>query len=114
MKRRQYSASFKARIVAAKLAGSAPAELAAKHNIDVALIYAWVGKAKKARGTVAAKGNRMRALQVPTDAERIVDKLLASLRPGLVSAIGKLVDLGIERKLGQARTNVLNALKGAA
>ena len=99
MKRRQYSASFKARIVAAKLAGSTPAELAAKHNIDVALIYAWVGKAKKARGAVAEKGHRSRAAKRATDAERIVDKL---------------VDLGIERKLGQARTNVLNALKGAA
>jgi len=99
VKRRQYSASFKARIVAAKLAGSTPAELAAKHNIDVALIYAWVGKAKKARGAVAEKGHRSRAAKRATDAERIVDKL---------------VDLGIERKLGQARTNVLNALKGAA
>jgi len=116
VKRRQYSEAFKSRVIAAKLAGASPAELAVKHGIKVQRIWTWVAMAKKARGSVAAKGHRSRAGKTvkTSDAERIVTELLASLRPGLVEAIGKLVDLGVERKLAGARTSVLDALKGAA
>lgn len=120
MKRRQYSESFKSRVVAAKLAGASPADLAVKHGIPVQRIWTWVALAKKARavvrGSVAAKGHRSRAGKTSktSDAERIVTELLASLRPGLVEAIGKLVDLGVERKLASTRQHVLDALQGAA
>jgi len=110
VKRRQYSESLKSRVIAAHRDGSTPAELAEKYGINVKIVYAWTGKAKKA-GTTASKKS---ATTKSPDADRIVTELLASLRPGLVEAIGNLIDLGVERKLASARTSILVALKGAA
>jgi len=50
----------------------------------------------------------------PTDAERIVSELLASLRPGLTAAIEQLVNLGVERKVDEVRASILTAFKAAA
>jgi len=103
--RKQYSASLRASVVKAHKSGVSSADLAAKHDVKIERIYAWVTKSRKVAPAKASKA---------TDAERIVTQLLASLRPGLVLAIDKLVDLGVKRKLDAALSNVINSIKEAA
>jgi transposase-like protein len=109
-RRQRHSPEFVSKVVAARQAGGNATEIAEKYGIRANQIYKWVAAA--ARGAVAVKGHRSRAAK--TDVEQIVSELLASLRPGLVEVIGKLVDLGVERKLDETRTTVMNALRRAA
>jgi transposase-like protein len=113
-RRQRHSPEFVSKVVAAKQAGGNATEIAEKYGIRANQIYKWVAAA--ARGAVAVKGHRSRAAKTKpdSDVEQIVSELLASLRPGLVEVIGKLVDLGVERKLDETRTTVMNALRRAA
>lgn len=117
MSRRKHSQAFKAKILSAKEDGANVRDLGKKYGVNPNQIYKWAMAAGEARAKVAAKGHRMRKLQknpAPDDVERIVTELLASMRPSLVKVIGRLVDLGVERKLDEARNTVMNVLKRAA
>lgn len=117
--RKQYPDSFKQQIIAERTAGAMPAQIAAKHGIKVSLVWNWMTQARKAGvkiKTPKSRTGKARAkVQARTgDAEVIVTQLLASLRPGLIEAVTKLVNLGVERKLADARNSVMDALKRAA
>lgn len=120
MNGKRRSEDFKAKIVAARLAGANVVDLAKKNGIRTSQVYKWVARHEKLRAEVAAKGHRSRVAKngkppaPDSDVERLVTDLLASLRPSLVEVIGKLVDLGVERKLDEARTTVMQALRRAA
>jgi transposase-like protein len=108
---RRHSPAFKAKVVAAKLAGANAVELGKKYGINPNQIYKWTSAAAKTK----PKPDRSKVNgKVDSDIEQIVSELLSSLRPSLVEVIGKLVDLGVERKLDDARTTVMNALRRAS
>ena len=111
MNGRRHSPAFKAKVVAAKLAGANAMELGKKHGINPNQIYKWTKAAAKTKPTDKSKAN---GKTTDSDIEQIVSELLSSLRPSLVEVIGKLVDLGVERKLDDARTTVMNALRRAS
>jgi transposase-like protein len=108
------SEDFKAKVVAARLAGANVVELAKKHGIRTSQVYKWVAAASKKQAPAKNPAKNGKPPAPDSDVERLVTDLLASLRPSLVEVIGKLVDLGVERKLDEARTTVMQALRRAA
>jgi len=114
VKGRRHSPAVVKSAVASRRAGEPVTSIAKKHGVHISVVYRWLRNETTSAGRSAAakKGHAARAAKAAdtTDVTMIVDELLASLRPALVDVVGRLVNLGVERKLDETKAALMAAL----